>query len=600
MTGPVIGPVTDPATRAPTRPRRVVALLAALAMAAGLAGCVSLPEDGPVVETSGRGDDGQQGGQYYFDPPPPPDGASPAEIVDRFLDAMTAFPITTSVARQYLTPEFRESWSPKDGIITYDDFLSPRGSSRVSVNLVGAERLDGTGRWRGPLPAYDEVLSFPVERVDGQNRIAFAPDALVVPQSWFEQRYQRVALYFFDPNARVLVPEPAFVPRGDQLVSNLVSALLGGPGPHLARVATTFLPAGSTVELSVPVGDVVDIAIDASGSAPTPTVEAVRLVVAQLAWTLRQVPTIERFRVSIDGRALQLPGGVTEFSVDEGSRFDPAGYQATARLYALRDGVLVSGAPDALSPVEGPFGLGAETVPGVRSFAVDVSSTTVAAVTRSGTTVLRGPVREDEPPVPVVSGATDLLPPAWDVNGRLWLVDRTADGARVVTLTGDERPRAVRVPGISGSQVRSFLVSRDGSRLVAVVRTAAGDQVRVARLRYARNRPLAASPSQRLAWEGGEDVRIRDLGWRSPTSVAVLHPLADELFEVRTLSVDGAPAGAESSATTLRGRYVGLAGTPVTDDRLWAVTRSGLVDASSPTRDTIELPEETDGVRYVG
>ncbi|MDN4174995.1 LpqB family beta-propeller domain-containing protein [Nocardioides sp. SOB77] len=581
-----------------TRLRSTAALLALLGVLAGATGCVSLPEDGPVVETGARSGDAQEAGEYYFDPPPPPDGASPAEVVDRFLDAMTAFPITTSVARQYLTPDFQESWSPKDGIITYDDFLPPRGSSRVSVSLVGAARLDGTGRWRGPLPAYDEILSFPVELVDEQYRIASAPDALVVPQSWFEQRYQRVALYFFDPNARVLVPEPAFVPRGDQLVSNLVSALLGGPGPELSRVATTFLPAGSSVELSVPVGDVVDIAIDASGSAPAPTDEAVRLIVAQLAWTLRQVPTIERFRVSIDGRPVQLPGGVTEFGVDEGAEYDPAGYQATGRLYGLRDGLLVSGAPDALDPTDGPFGT---RDAGIRSFAVDLSGTTAAAVTASGGSVLRAPVRGvEETTMPLVSGATDLLPPAWDVSGRLWLVDRTPQGARVSTVTGDEDPVALRVPGISGSDVRSFIVSRDGSRVVAVVRTSSGDQVRVSRVRYDQNRLLSASASQRLRWDGGEDVRVRDLGWRSPTSVAVLHRLADELFEVRTLSVDGAPAGAESAATTLRGRYVGLAGTPVASGTVWAVTRTGLVDVSSQNRDVVALPAGVAAVRYVG
>ncbi|MEV7431575.1 LpqB family beta-propeller domain-containing protein [Nocardioides sp. NPDC092400] len=578
--------------------RRAAVLAPVLALVLALGGCVSLPEGGPVVETGPRSGDGEEAGQYYFDPPPPPDGASPAEIVDRFLDAMTAFPISTSVARQYLAPEFRESWSPKDGIITYDDFLSPRGSSQVRVTLVGGERLDGSGRWRGRLPTYDESLTFPVELVDGQYRIASAPDALVVPQSWFEQRYQRVTLYFFDPNARVLVPEPAFVPRGDQRVSNLVSALLAGPGPELSRVATTFLPAGSSVELSVPVGDVVDIAIDASGGAPAPTPEAVRLVVAQLAWTLRQVPTIERFRVSIDGRPVQLPGGVTEFEVTEGSAYDPTGYQATDLVYALREGVLVSGDADALEATDGP--LGTRDL-GVRSFAVDLTSTTVAAVADSGRTLLRAPVRGVEATAePVLSGATNLLPPAWDVSGRLWVVDRAGGGARVTTVLEDGAPVQLRVPGISGSDVRSFLVSRDGSRMVAVVRTASGDQVRVSRIRYDQKGLVSATPARRLVWEGGDDVRIRDLAWRSPTSVAVLHRLADELFEVRTLSVDGAPAGMESVATTLRGRYLALAGTPVTTDSVWAVTQGGLVDASNQMRDVVDLDDGVTSVRYVG
>ncbi|WP_435743002.1 LpqB family beta-propeller domain-containing protein [Nocardioides sp. SYSU DS0663] len=565
-----------------------------------LTGCVSLPESGPVTEAGAGTGDAEVGGQYYFDPPPPPDGAPPAEIVDRFLDGMTAIPVSTSVARQYLTPEFRDSWSPKQGIITYDDFVAPRGSSPVSVRLVGAERYDSAGRWLGPVSSGEEVLDFPVELVDGQYRIASAPDALVVPQSWFEQRYERMSLYYFDPDAEVLVPEPVFVPRGDQLVSNLVSALLAGPPSDLSRVETTFLPAGATVELSVPVDDVVDIVVGTPGEAPTPTPEAVRLIVAQLAWTLRQVPTIDRFRLLVDGRPVQLPGGVTEFSVEEGAPYDPSGYQATSRLFGLRDGLLVSGVPGALASTDGP--LGTRDL-GVRSFGVDLAGETVAAVTDEGRTLLRAPVQDGgsgEGAVSVVSGASDLLRPAWDLEGRLWVVDRTPAGARVSTVTEDGGPVEVRVPGISGADVRSFLVSRDGSRIIAVVRARGRDQVRVSRLRYGENRLLSASPSRRLAWEGGRDLRIKGLGWRSPTSVAVLHRLAEDLYEVRTLSVDGAPAGAEAAATTMRGRFVSLAGTPVPDETVYAVTREALVDIANQGGPAIDLVEGTTAVRHVG
>ena len=52
---------------------------------------------------------------------------------------------------------------------------------------------------------------------NGEWRIAEAPDALIVPETWFEQRFRQVSLYFFDPSAQILVPEPVFVPRGDQL-----------------------------------------------------------------------------------------------------------------------------------------------------------------------------------------------------------------------------------------------------------------------------------------------------------------------------------------------------------------------------------------------
>ena len=60
------------------------------------------------------------------------------------------------------------------------------------------------------------------------------PDALMVPRVWFEEPVPAASLYFFDPTARILVPEPVFVPGGDQVASSLVNGLLAGPAPTLA------------------------------------------------------------------------------------------------------------------------------------------------------------------------------------------------------------------------------------------------------------------------------------------------------------------------------------------------------------------------------
>ena len=59
-------------------------------------------------------------------------------------------------------------------------------------------------------------------------------DALVVRASWFNDRFRQASLYYFDPTAQVLVPEPVFVPVGGTFASDLVSALLAGPPEQLA------------------------------------------------------------------------------------------------------------------------------------------------------------------------------------------------------------------------------------------------------------------------------------------------------------------------------------------------------------------------------
>ena len=51
-----------------------------------------------------------------------------------------------------------------------------------------------------------------------------------------------------------------------------------------------------------------------------------------------------------------------------------------------------------------------------------------------------------------------------------------------------------------------------------------------------------------------------------------------ELFEVRTVAVDGAPAGTEALSRTVNARVTALAGSPAEGAQQYAVTREGLVD----------------------
>ncbi|WP_372729572.1 LpqB family beta-propeller domain-containing protein [Nocardioides sp.] len=583
-----------------TSPSRARRCTLALLLALGLllpAACVRLPVSGPVVETRSEGNLNSEPG-IYIDPKPPQPGDSAPDIVKGFLDAMTATPIQTTVAKQFLAPDAQASWNPELGTITYADASPPRGGSRVTVTLSGADRLDARGGWRGPLSRSEETLTFPMVLVDGELRIADAPDALIVPESWFEQRFRQVSLYFFDPTARILVPEPVFVPRGTQLATSLIKGLLRGPGRELDRVSRSFIPAGLTFGLSVPVSadGVADISLRGEAAQQTP--QAIELMLAQFAWTLRQEPAIRALRLSIAGQLIQLPGGASEIGVNEGAEYDPTGDDASDQLFGLRDGKLVTGSSAALEEVlDGPLGVKRY---GIASVAVNLRATTVAAVSGNGSAVLLAPVRGRDDVLEVLSGADNLLTPAWDYANRLWVVDRTPSGARV-TFLEDEAARRVEVPGVSGRRVRSFLVSRDGSRFVAVVRTASGDKILVSRIRYDdQGRVLQVEPAERIAWQGSGRLDIRAVEWWTPTTVAVLHALTDELFQVRTIAVDGSPPGLSSLSTTLRGRIRSLAGSPVPGESLYAITRSSLIDLSNADRGNSELDPTVRALTYVG
>ena len=225
------------------------------------------------------------------------------------------------------------------------------GGPRVSVDARPAPTGSTPGAPGGAgCRAREQVVSFPMTVEDGEWRIAAGARRADRPGDVVRAALPaRSSLYFFDPTAQILVPEPVFVPEGDQLATALVEALLRGPGPRLARVVAQLRPARPRLGSSVPVSDdgVADISLK-GGRRAADRRRPIELMLAQLAWTLRQEPAIRALRVSIGGEPVQLPAASATFRVDQGAAYDPTGFQASSLLYGLRDGRLVSGPAGAL------------------------------------------------------------------------------------------------------------------------------------------------------------------------------------------------------------------------------------------------------------
>jgi hypothetical protein len=568
-----------------------------------LTGCgVSMPDSGPVHETSADGSH-RDDGSVSIRPLRPGKGDSPDQIVTGFIDAMRATPaITTSVARQFLTQQASTAWQPT-GMVIYDRLVPPRGNNEVEATLVDAARTDGRGSWLGPVPEGDLTVKFPMVLEDGEWRIAEPPPFLIVPQSWFAQRFQQASLYFFDPSATILVPEPVFVPRGRQFLSSLVNGLLQLPPPELLGTEQSYFPRDLR-SLSVPVSESgvaqVDLTSD-TAEATVPSPEQVELMVSQLAWTLRQDPSISRFRVTIDGRPVQLPNE-PEFSVEHGHEYAPYVAGSSTQLFGLQDGLMVGGSPQNLALVTGPFG---EPGYNLRTIAPDLRAEQVAGVSAAGDTLTVAPVKDTgEQPRDMITSGEDLLRPAWDFSGRLWEVDRRKTGAVVYFLdkrTGKMLP--LNVNGISGEDVKGFLISRDGSRLIAVIReNTEEDSIVVSRIvSTGEGQVVGALSAEDVTDPDNLDGQIRDIAWRSPTSLAVLQPVNHELFQVRSASVDGASLADPS--VTIDEPVIGLIGTPVEGEPIYAFTKSdtrtALADLAGPRGERIEVNPGLTMLAYV-
>ena len=138
------------------------------------------------------------------------------------------------------------------------------------------------------------------------------------------------------------------------------------------------------------------------------------------------------------------------------TEFDPSIHWASQELFGIRGGRVLALSADGDRNVEGLFGAQEYAL---RDIAVDLPAEQVAGVTEDGTTVVvapRGREPDLAPPaqstVEIYRG-TDVLRPAWDIYGQVWLVDRARSGATVVVRRGGV-VAAVPAPGSRGRTSR--------------------------------------------------------------------------------------------------------------------------------------------------
>lgn len=559
-----------------TGPRSSRPALAALVLL--LSGCVGLPETGPIrSEPAGTFVEGEA--PVDFTPGGPQPGAAPVEIVRGFLVAMQATPLNTSVARRYLTAAGSSSWVPEEGTVVYTSETRTVAGDDVRLSLTDTVELDERGSWLGAQGDAEFMLDLVLER--GEWRIENPPDRLIIPQTHFESRFHQYFLYFFDKTGEVLIPEPVYVPTGAQGTTFLTLGLLRGPEQDLLGVERTFIPARTTLDdLSVPVSP--------DGTADVPLSDevldlddaALSKAFAQLAWTLAQVPGVEQTRVTVDGSPLDLPGVGSDISVSAWSEYDPAVAWASQSLFGIRDGRVVSvisGEERRVSGALGSLDLGLEKV------AVDLPAERVAATTGDGSVLLAprsraaGTVPEPDDVTTVFTGGANLLRPAWDIHGHLWLIDRRRSGAEVSVVHKDA-VQQVEVEGITGEDVRSFVLSRDGSRLAVEIAGPQRDRLVMARvLRDQQGRVRRLSPAEEIPLEPLGITSIRDLAWRTPGSLALLAERAEATAQVVVVKVDGSSDVAVSAtdAETFRGAVDRLVTASAPGSPLYIQTRDG-------------------------
>ncbi|MFE6839883.1 LpqB family beta-propeller domain-containing protein [Streptomyces sp. NPDC057705] len=517
------------------RGRRLRTLRAYAFGAAGLllAGCASMPDHGEIRQVqASQGVDSQ----VRVFGVPPADKASPADIVDGFLEAMTSDDPQLETARKYLTEEAAKSWKPSSAVTVLSS-----GLDRVSIR--GEKDPDGP-RWKvtGKKLAtvdersayqpktddekYEEYLQL-VQDEDKQWRISQPPNGLVLSESDFQRIYMPVNKYYFAGGT--LVADPVYVRQRTDPDSRMdpttqtVQSLLAGPSRWLGPVVESSFPTGTELRegtkslsydgqntLRVPLNDKAD-----NVAQPQCKKMATQLLYTVKDLTGSRLDQVEILRSDDKSSSLCSVNELNAAAIANRPRIPDYQYfvDNEKRLVRMRLDV-TSEEQQKAEAVPGP--LATQPVFKVGSAAVTYDERRAAVVSLDGhglyvvSLVGGGPMPQ---PLPVGKGST-LTAPSWDAAGDLWVADGDAQHPGLWRVpAGAGTPEKVQVAGLDGGRIVSLKASSDGVRIALLVEKNSRKNLYVGRI----ERPDAK-------------------GDASAVSVRELRPAAPQMAEVTTMS----------------------------------------------------------------
>jgi hypothetical protein len=486
-----------------TARRGVLAAVLALC-ALVLSACGGFPTSGPVVYGNETGVAGDESQNFAFLPNLPQPGASPAEIVEGFINAGTG-PGTDAawaVAREFLAPEFRGQWNPRASVtvdIAADRIYTESDEGSVDFSYDAVATVDDRGAYERAELA-ERNFAFQLEQQpDGEWRITEAPDGVVVDRDRFPQVFHRYSVMYFDPTWQYLVPDIRWFPPGNA-ASSISRALVNEPASEwLAASVVTAFPEGVAFSVVVTEGGVarVELSEDAASAGR----ETLDRMLTQLESSLAGAGVLD---VEMTTATTPL---TAEPVVTRSTRVAAAPLVRTENAFGFLAG-------DEIDPIPGLTEAVLETAPQ----AVQVAADRDVAAARLGTgEVVR--LHAEAAEVEYLDNRAGLTDPTIDPAGNVWTVPRDQPAAvRVYTRSGDVVDITDAWP--NATAIGAMALSRDGTRLAATV-TASGRTMLWAAgvIRDADGLPVALSAPVTLAIVGAPATGVT---WIDDTTVGLL------------------------------------------------------------------------------
>ncbi len=439
--------------------RRLAVVAALAALAAALAGCVSIPTEGPISRGSPAPAD-----PVIPIPLPlaPQDGASQEDIVAGFLSAAQAGVWEDyETALEYLARGTQ--WDPwAQTVVASQDpevLLVQEGEVRVTVR--NSATVDEGGVYEEVVADATPVeMSFGLVRERGEWRIASLPDGVVVRDASFASAFTPVPVYFAAPDRRTGVAELRWLPNRD-LLRRTVQALVAGPSPWLRDAVATAIPPlerNPVEDVTGPdAAGVVTVRLAPEVNRAALPENARELLQAQLEATLM---TSNLRGIVVTGVTVSVGAAGVPWEVDQQDVVPLArDVLAEAGPFVVRDGVVAEvRGQGVLEPV-------ADLAPladlAAHHLATGLDGLVWAVLDGPGRLVLL-PTDGSEPRELHVG--VSLVGPSVDRAGWVWTGERASAGV-LVAVSADGELVELAAPWLAGREVRSVRVSRDGTRV---------------------------------------------------------------------------------------------------------------------------------------
>lgn len=520
----------------PVSARRRTLLVLAGVVALVLSACSGIPRDGGVH--AGQADVPGDDPAPVFLPSGPQNDAGMEDILRGFIDAASSPDSNYDIARDYLTPAYSDDWNPDTGV-TVDDgtgrSFTVLDEQTIQFSVRPVAEVDASGQYREIDSSEPVPLPYSFVRVGGQWRISSAPDGTVIDATTFSDVFREQALYYFDPSFTWLVPDLRWFPRGASAPTKIVRAVLAGPSSWLGTAVASAFPQGTalTADAVRVVGR--NAQVDFNSQALGADRVDLQRMKAQLTASL---PAGTGVTITIDQNSQEI-GELGDNAPILNPRVD-------ARALVVRDTEfgLLAASGDAVSPLAGL----SEAVVALSPTAVTVAAghDRAALLTANGVAL----VAAGEEPA-LLDSRPGLIAPSIDNDDFVWSVP-AGQPTEIVVYDSAGVASSIESPWPEAIGITSLRVSRDGTRLVALLSTATETRFVVSAIERNGSGPVSLDAPLLLGTSDGVPL---DATWIDEVTVAALSrlPSGEERILAQRIGGESIDLDAPDDSVTIVG-----------------------------------------------